>query len=141
MTMYGFEPAAQHGWINLGCTTPGQNKSDPTGVITKAEGWTRYRIPSLFDLSPCVLPVDGSVCSPLTRLGAQVPDERPVSVRGQLLDHRPGHIQRHLRRDRLQHIQPVVAAAAAGGHPEPGPAALRRRQDVPRCLPWGRALR
>ena len=68
MTMYGFEPAAQHGWVNLGCTAPGQNKSDPTGVITKAEGWQRYGIPSLFDLSPCVLPADGSVGSSLPRL-------------------------------------------------------------------------
>ena len=48
MTMYGLEPAVQHGWLNLGMTVQG-NAS--VVLATKAHAWAAYRIPSLYDLS------------------------------------------------------------------------------------------
>jgi hypothetical protein len=50
MAMYGYEPAAQVGFVNLGTTCP-SNKSDPTGTKTKRWGWEQWGIPSLYDLS------------------------------------------------------------------------------------------
>ena len=51
LAMYGFVPWEQQGIVNLGTTCP-TNKSDPRGLATKVEAWSRWAIPSLYDLSP-----------------------------------------------------------------------------------------